>query len=278
METHANAFTTSDGIRIAYRLDGNADRPVLLLSNSIATDLHMWDGQIAPFHRHFNVLRYDARGHGASDAPSGAYSFDRLGRDVVELLDALGLARVHMLGLSLGGIVAQWMGIHAPERIDRLVLSNTAAWLGPVDTWRVPISELMQAHDMRDTAETFLRNWFPARMLQADMGVVQAFRTTLLATQRDGIAGSWAAIRDADFRRTIRLIDRPTQVIAGEYDTITTVAHAKQIAATIPGARLEVLPTVHLPNVESTDVFVDLVTRFLRAGQDDGAFNPARRL
>ena len=277
METHANAFTTSDGIRIAYRLDGNADRPVLLLSNSIATDLHMWDGQIAHFHRHFNVLRYDARGHGASDAPSGAYSFDRLGRDVVELLDALGLARVHMLGLSLGGIVAQWMGIHAPERIDRLVLSNTAAWLGPVYIWHAPISELMQAQDMRDTAETFLRNWFPARMLQADMGVVQAFRTTLLATQREGIAGSWAAIRDADFRRTIRLIDRPTQVIAGEHDTITTVAHARQIAATIPGARLEVLPTVHLPNVECTDVFVDLVTRFLLAGQDDGAFNPARR-
>jgi len=260
--THGHV-ETSDGIRIAWRLDGDDGLPVLLLSNSIATDLHMWDGQLAGFNRRFRVLRYDARGHGASDAPAGPYSFDRLGRDVVELLDALGLARVHVLGLSLGGFVAQWLGIHAPERVDRLVLSNTAAFLGPPDSWRAPIVQLRQAPDMVETASTFLRNWFPASMLDADTATVQAFRNTLLSTRREGIAGSWEAIRDADFRRTIALIRCPTLVVAGERDTITTPAHARELATTIPGACIEVLPTVHLPNVELPERFVELVTRFL---------------
>ena len=124
-------ITTGDGTRLAYRFDGPAGKPVLLLSNSIGTDLHMWDVTVPRLAEHFHVLRYDARGHGASDAPAGAYSIDRLGRDVVELLDALGIRRVHTLGLSLGGIVAQWLAIHVPERIDRLVLSNTAASCPP---------------------------------------------------------------------------------------------------------------------------------------------------
>lgn len=265
MQSTHNFFSTSDGIRIAYRLEGDAGLPVLLLSNSIGTDLRMWDGQLGLFSRRFRVLRYDARGHGASDAPDGSYSFDRLGRDTVELLDVLGLERVHVLGLSLGGFVAQWLGIHAPERTDRLVLSNTAAYLGPASVWREAISQLMQAPDMSGTAGMFLRNWFPASMLEANTATVQAFRETLLSTQREGIAGSWAAIRDADFRRTIRLIDRPTLVIAGQYDTVTSVAHGQELAAAIPGARLEILPSVHLPNVEYPEEFVELVAGFLLA-------------
>ena len=154
------SITTGDGVRIAYRFDGEQDRPVLLLSNSIGTDLHMWDGQVPALTEHFRLLRYDARGHGASGAPAGPYSLDRLGRDVVELLDALGLQRVHVLGLSLGGFVAQWLAIHEPERVDRLVLSNTAAHLGPPQQWDPLIAGLLAAPDMRATAEMFLKNWF----------------------------------------------------------------------------------------------------------------------
>ena len=130
------AITTGDGCRIAYRFDGPADKPVLLLSNSIGTDFTMWDPQIEPFSKHFRVLRYDSRGHGASGVPTGAYSVDRLGRDVIELLDALEISLVHFLGLSLGGMVGQWLGIHAPERIDRLILANTSAYLGPADQFQ----------------------------------------------------------------------------------------------------------------------------------------------
>jgi 3-oxoadipate enol-lactonase len=258
-----SSITTGDGVRIAYRFDGDQDLPVLLLSNSIGTDLQMWDGQVPALTEHFRLLRYDARGHGASDAPSGPYSLDRLGRDVVELLDALGLQRVHVLGLSLGGIVAQWLGIHAPERVDRLVLSNTAAYLGPPQQWDQPIADLLAAPDMRATAEAFLHNWFPARMLQDGNGVVEGFRRTLLATPREGVAGSWAAVRDYDLRRTAALIPNPTLVIAGEHDTVTSAAHGKELAATIPGARFTVLPTVHLANVERPAEFLDAVLAFL---------------
>ena len=126
IENRTTFFTAGDGCRIAYRWDGPQDAPVLVLANSIATTLHMWDGQIAALTAHFRVLRYDLRGHGDSDAPAGDYSMDRLGRDVLELLDAVGVLRAHFLGLSLGGFVGQWLGIHAPERIGRLILSNTS--------------------------------------------------------------------------------------------------------------------------------------------------------
>lgn len=260
------SVTTGDGVRIAYLFDGEQSKPVLLLSNSIGTDLHMWDGQVPALTEHFRLLRYDARGHGASDVPSGPYSLDRLGRDVVELLDALGLQRVHVLGLSLGGIVAQWLGIHLPERVDRLVLSNTAAYLGPPQQWDRPIAELLEAPDMQATAEMFLHNWFPARMLHDHNEVVEGFRRTLLATQREGVAGSWAAVRDYDLRHTATLIRNPTLVIAGEHDTVTSAGHGEELAATVPGARYTVLPTVHMANVERPAEFLDAVLAFLTEG------------
>ncbi|MBF3164409.1 alpha/beta fold hydrolase, partial [Pseudomonas aeruginosa] len=118
-------LATSDGASLAYRLDGAAEKPLLALSNSIGTTLHMWDAQLPALTRHFRVLRYDARGHGASSVPPGPYTLARLGEDVLELLDALEVRRAHFLGLSLGGIVGQWLALHAPQRIERLVLANT---------------------------------------------------------------------------------------------------------------------------------------------------------
>lgn len=115
-------FTTGDGSCLAYRFDGSEEKLVLMLSNSIGTTLQMWDGQIEELSKHFRVLRYDQRGHGRSDAPARSYSLDRMGRDVIELLDALSISRVHFLGISFGGLIGQWLGIHAPERVDRLIL------------------------------------------------------------------------------------------------------------------------------------------------------------
>lgn len=258
-----NFLTVGDGTRIAYRFDGEAGKPVLLLSNSIATTLHMWDGQIADLSRDFRVLRYDFRGHGGSSVPAGAYSLDRLGRDVVELLDALDLQRVHFLGLSLGGFVGQWLGIHAPERIDRLILSNTSSHLSPASYFDERIAIVRRAPDMSETAETFLNNWFPARMLGANEPVVAQFRAMLMTIDRHGLAGLFAAVRDADLRRTVALIDRPTLVIAGEHDTVTTASHGERIAMSVPGAKFVVLPAVHLSNVECPPEFVRTVREFL---------------
>jgi len=257
-------ITTGDNVRIAYRFDGAEHLPVLILSNSIGTSYHMWDGEVDALSQHFRVLRYDARGHGKSSVPAGAYSLDRLGRDVLEMMDALGIRRAHFLGLSLGGFIGQWLGIHAPERIDRLILSNTAAHLGPANVFDERIAAVRAAPDMRETAEGLLANWFPQQMLDAGGPVIDKFRAMLLATDREGLAGLFAAVRDADLRRTIRLIEAPTLVIAGRDDTVTSAQHGADIAAAIPGARLLTLPTVHLSNIESRQEYLDAVLHFLR--------------
>lgn len=256
-------FTTGDGVRIAYRFDGDAGLPVLVLSNSIGTTLHMWDEQIPALSRAFRVLRYDTRGHGASGVPQGAYSLDRLGRDVIELMDGLDIGRAHFLGLSLGGMVGQWLGVHAPGRVDRLILANTSAYLGPAPQWDERIAATLRAPDMTDTAAMFLGNWFPAPMLQAGGPVIGAFRAMLLATDRHGLAGAFAAVRDMDLRRTIALIPRPTLVIAGRDDTVTAASHGEFIAAAVPGAELLVLPAVHLSNIERPAEFLEAVLTFL---------------
>ncbi|TPL65198.1 alpha/beta fold hydrolase [Mesorhizobium sp. B2-3-15] len=258
-----NFVTVGDGTRIAYRLDGDAGQPVLVLSNSIATTLHMWDGQIGELSRHFRVLRYDFRGHGGSSVPVGAYSLDRLGRDVIELIDALGLGQVHFLGLSLGGFVGQWLGIHAPERVDRLILSNTSSHLSPASYFDERIAVVRQAPDMSETTEVFLNNWFPSGMVAANEPVIEKFRAMLLEIDRLGLAGLFAAVRDADLRRTVALIDRPTLVIAGQHDTVTAASHSELIAAAVPGAKLVVLPAVHLSNVEYPTEFMQAVLDFL---------------
>jgi 3-oxoadipate enol-lactonase len=256
-------FTTGDGVKIAYRVDGSPSRPTLILSNSIGTTLHMWDRQVPELSKRFQVVRYDFRGHGASDVPPGAYSDGRLGRDVIELMERLGIGRAHFLGLSLGGFVGQWLGVHARERIDRLILSNTAAYLGPATVWDKAIAEVLAAPDMKATAETFLRNWFPKAMIEENGPVVRDFREMLLHTSRQGLAGCWAAVRDSDMRRTIALISSPTLVIAGQFDTVTSLGLGEEMASTIPGARLKILPAVHLSNIEFPEEFLAEVIAFL---------------
>ena len=258
-------FTTGDGCKIAYRFDGPADKPVLVLSNSIGVTLNMWDPQIPDLSRHFRVLRYDTRGHGASGVPAGGYSTDRLGRDVIELLDALNISRAHFCGLSLGGMIGQWLGVHTPDRINRLILCNTSSFVGPAEQWDGRIASVLQAENMSETAEMFLRNWFPPHMLEAENATVRTFRAMLLATDPRGLAGCWAAVRDMDMRRTVALINRPTLVIAGQYDTVTALSHGELIAATVPGARLVALPAVHLSNIEYPEAFLDAVLEFLRS-------------
>lgn len=269
--TFTRHFTTGDGCRIAYELEGAEDRPVLVLSNSIATNLHMWDGQVAELVRSFRVLRYDFRGHGESDSPAGAYSIDRLGRDVLELLDWLQIERVHFCGLSLGGFVGQWLGVRAPERIERLILSNTSSYLGPASYFDEQIRRVLDAPDMGDTAQMFMRNWFPASMLAGVNEIVDRFRAMVLGTTPRGLAGCFAAVRDADLRRVISLVRAPTLVIGGLDDKVTLASHSEEIAVAIQGAQLVLLSGVHMLNVERSAEFMGAVTRFLERKVRDAA-------
>lgn len=255
--------STSDGQQLAYRLEGETDRPVLVLSNSIATTLHMWDGIIPALRRHFRVLRYDARGHGESTAPRGPYSIARLGQDVLDLLDTLQIDRAHFLGLSLGGFVGQWLGANAPQRLRRLVLSNTSPYLGPPQQWDRLIESVLRAPHMAEAADRFLGNWFPPSMRRGGAGVAAQFHAMVMRTPAAGLAGNYAAVRDADLRPLLPRIAVPTLVIAGRRDPVTLPSHGEQIAAAVPGARLVMLDTVHLPNVEAPDAYLEAVLGFL---------------
>lgn len=238
-----------DGTRIAYRWDGPEAAPVVMLSNSLGTDLHMWDPQIAALARDFRVLRYDMRGHGHSDAPAGAYSMDRLGCDAVELLDALRLQTVHFCGLSLGGMVGQWLAVRAPERVERLILANTSACMGPPSNWQARIEGVL-ADGIVPLAEASLARWFTPGFPDRAPDLVAPVRTMLLANNPVGYAGCCAAIRDMDQRPTSCLNTRPTLVIAGRLDPATSVADGAFLADSAADGELCVLEAAHLSNVE----------------------------
>lgn len=256
-------FVTGDGFKIAYRLDGDPRNPPLVFANSIATTYEMWDAQIVEFAKSFHVVRYDMRGHGRSDVAQGAYSMDRLGYDVLELLDHLQVNRTNFCGLSLGGFVGQWLGIHAPERIERLVLSNTSPYLGPTSQWDDLIQKTRETGSMQFFAEMFIGNWFPDAMVQNDANECETFRRMVVSTDPQGLAGSFAAVRDADTRRTVSVISVPTLVIGGLHDTVTAASHSEAIAKEIPNSKLAIMDGVHLLNVERSNEFDRAVLDFL---------------
>lgn len=257
-------ITLSDGCRLNIRFDGNAAAPVLLLSHSLGVGLDMWAPQVGPLSRHFRVLRYDSRGHGASDTTPGPYSMERLGRDVVELIDRLGLDHIHFAGLSMGGMVGQWLGANAPERLSRLVLCSTAAHMPPASTWDARIA-LVRSQGMAAIVDGVMERWFTARFRQDHADAVAPVAAMLQTTGVDGYTACCAAVRDMDQRALLPAITVPTLVIAGTQDKSTPVENAKEMAAAIPGCKLVELEAAHLSNVEQVEGFNAVLLSFLTA-------------
>lgn len=251
-----------DGCPIAYRIDGPETAPVLCLSNSLGTAMAMWAPQMPAFTQRFQVLRYDNRGHGKSASPAGAYSMDRLGRDVIELLDQLAIERVHFCGLSLGGMIGQWLGVRAPERLHRLVLANSSSFMGPPSAWDDRIDSVLR-DGMTGLAGASVARWFSKAFRDAAPDQLADVKAMLLATDPQGYAGVCAAIRDMDMRRSVSLIPVPTLVIGGSLDPATPLPESEDLAARISGARLAILPAAHLSNTECPDAFAHAVLDFL---------------
>jgi 3-oxoadipate enol-lactonase len=254
-------FTTGDGCALHYRWDGPEQGPVLVLSNSLGTSLQMWDAQVAALSGQFRILRYDTRGHGRSDVPPGGYGLDRLGRDVIELVDDLGLERFSFCGLSLGGMTGQWLGWRAPERLERLVIANSSACMGPPSGWDARI-EAVRREGMAAMATPVLQRWFTEEFRQRG-GIASVMLQGLLDTPTQGYAGCSAAIRDMDMRALLPLIAAPTLIIGGTVDPATPPEHSHQLAAGIAGARLVMLEAAHLSNIEQPDEFTAALGDFL---------------
>lgn len=250
------------GESFAVRIDGPEGAPPLLLSNSLSSDLSMWEDQMPTWSRHFRVIRYNQRGHGRSAAPARPYTMDELGRDAAAVLDGLGIARAHFCGLSMGGMVGMWLLTHAPERVDRAVLSNTSAHMGPVELWNGRIA-LAQAGGMEATVEPTVKRWFPAAFHEQSPAIIERMRAMIRRTPLAGYLGCCAAIRDMDQRESIRTIRNPTLVIIGAKDPATTPEAGRAIHEAIPGAALAVLDAAHISNVEQPAAFTQTVEEFL---------------
>src|SRR6202140_3180268 len=174
-ETQADAFAAIDGASIRYRLDGPIGAPSLVLSNSLGTNLDMWEPQVAVFAARFRVLRYDSRGHGRSEVTPGPYTIERLARDVVALQDELKINRAHFSGLSMGGMAGMWLGVHAPQRIDKLVLCNTAPRIGSAERWNARI-DAVNRDGVSGIADALMELWFTPRFRAAAADTVQRMR------------------------------------------------------------------------------------------------------
>lgn len=255
-------LTLGDGCRLAWSSDGDPAAPPLILSNSLGTDRTMWTPQLAALAERFRVIRYDTRGHGASDAPPGGYGLDRLGRDVLELADALGLTRFAFCGLSLGGMTGQWLGVRAGDRLTRLVIANSAPFMGPPSAWDARIATVRNA-GMAAIAEAVVERWFTPEF-RADPANSAAILATLRATDPQGYAGCCAAIRDMDMRPQLGLIATPTLMIGGARDPATPPEQTAALIDGIAGATGVMLDAAHLSNLEHPTAFTDALLDHLK--------------
>lgn len=254
----------SDGCAINYQIEGPQNAPVLMLCNSIGTDLRMWDDQVPHFTRHFSLLRYDRRGHGKSDAPKGAYTMDQLGRDALAVADAANARAFNWCGLSMGGMVGQWLGANAPERLIRLVITNTHSYYDDKKPWNDRI-QFVSEKGLPAIADTMMERWFTAAFRASSPDKVARIRTIFVATPADGFIGCSQAVRDMDYRESNKRITTPTLVMVGDKDPATPPAWGEAIAKQIKGAQFASVPdAAHLANIEQTKVYTDKVLNFLK--------------
>jgi 3-oxoadipate enol-lactonase len=254
----------SDGARIHYRFDGRETAPVVVLSNSLGTNLSMWDAQVPALAARFRVLRYDTRGHGQSSVTPGPYSIMQLGRDVVRLLDELEIERAHFCGLSMGGMIGLWLGVYAAPRIGRLVLCNTAAKIGTAETWNARIEAVRQG-GMAAIADGIIQRWFTPAFIARAPDTIERTRQMILLTPPEGYVANCGAIRDMDQRETISRISAPTLVITGAKDPVTTTPDARYIVEHVAGAQYAELDAAHLSNIEAAERFTQVLVQFLEA-------------
>ena len=255
------------GLSMHMRVDGPRDASPLMLLHSLGTDHRVWQPQAEALEARFLVLRPDLRGHGLSDVLPGPYTIESMARDVLHALDALGIDRLPVAGLSIGGMVAQSLAAQAPDRISALVLVDTALAIPPAELWRERASTV-RAQGMTAIADTVLARWLTKT---ADPAAESTLRALLLSTEPEGYAAAAEAIAAADLTATTRCLRLPTLVIVGDQDEATPIASAVALQSAVPGARLQVLRNAaHIPTIEQPALVTEALLDFLlpASGQD----------
>jgi 3-oxoadipate enol-lactonase len=253
---------TDDGCQIHVQVEGPADAPVLILSNSLGTNLHMWDDQAPALSQQFRLVRYDRRGHGQSSVPKGPYSMERLGRDVLAIADGLGAKTFNWCGLSMGGMVGQWLGANAPDRVEKLILSNTHYGYQEKGFWNDRI-KFVQEKGLAAMVGPNMERWFTREFRERAPQAIARMKEMFVATKPEGFIACCEAIRDMDFTQSTPRITRPTLVIVGRHDPSTPPAAGEWIAQNIKGAKLVTLEAAHISNIEQPKAYTDAVIGFL---------------
>ena len=252
----------ADGCLLNVSVEGRDGGPTLMLSNSLGTNLQMWEPQMAALTKLFRVVRYDRRGHGKSGVPPGPYSMDRFGRDVIAILDDLNIEKVHWCGLSMGGMVGQWLGANAPQRIDRLILANTSCYYPDPTNWNNRIKAVTEG-GIASVADAVIAGWLTADFRERSPQIAQRMKDMLIASPVRGYIASCEALRTLDQRDLLPKIKARTLVIAGRKDMATPVEAGEYIRAHIPDASMTLLDAAHISNVEQPHDFTEAVIGFL---------------
>ena len=264
-------FASVNGHRCYFRLEGRRDAPLVMLSHSLGLDHGMWDGLTRQLLPHCAVLRYDTRGHGASEATPGEYSIEQLSRDALALADAVGIRTFAWCGLSMGGMIGQWLGVHAVDRLTRLVLACTSPRVAEPQAYEDRRRTVLE-HGMAPVEGRVMERCFSPRMLASNDPVLDWARRTLLATDPAGYAGCCAALRDLDHVGVLDRVAVPTLVISGDLDvSMPWDHHGRLLSALIPRARDVRLPAAHLANLERPRAFNAAVLDWLIPASSDTA-------
>jgi len=252
------------GATISYSVDGPSASPTILFINSIGTTRELWSRQVAALADRYRVITYDARGHGRSAVPQGEYTIAQLGGDALAILDAEHVDAAHVCGISLGGITALWLGLHAADRIRSLTAANTAARIASQQFWTERIASVKNA-GMSPLADMTMLRWFTDAFREREPQTVQQFRSMLASCPPTGYLGCCAALREEDLREAIAAIRRPVLTIGGRADAATPPDGVEFIHERIPGSKLVLLDAAHLTNVEQSVAFNEALQEFVGA-------------
>lgn len=257
-------YAINAGHRIFYTTAGSTG-PWVVLSHSLCCDHTMWEPQIEQLARHYRVLAYDTRGHGASDPWSSPYTLDDLAAEAIAVFDAAGIERAHFVGLSMGGMIGQTLGFSHPDRIASLVLANTSSRFAPevAPVWDARIAAVRR-DGMEAVVAPTIERWFTPPFVAAQPALMARISQLIRRTSVAGYTGCARAIARLDLSARLGEIRCPVLAIAGRQDPSTTLAMHEAIVSAIPGAELAVLdPAAHLSNFEQTRAFNDALTGFL---------------
>ncbi len=250
------------GIHLAVDIPSSLSKPVIVLSSSIGASMGMWDEIYDRLSDQMSLVRYDTRGHGVSDAPTGPYSIERLGLDVIAILDALKIPRAVFCGLSLGGLTGMWIGANRGERLGGLVLANTAANFPPASMWRERAAAV-RTSGMSSLVPATLERWFTKAFRDRAPARIEQFAEMIGATPSEGYAGCCDVLAVADLRPRLSDISCPVQVICGGHDPSTPPARGEEIVAAIKGAQMVSLDAAHISAAEAPDAFASELSKFV---------------